>query len=202
MEPEASTSSMTLGLTCAAFVLVMGELEMSVCADSTGVEIIDDSTSAQHTASRSEGRVLDSIPRFLFIMLSIEESGDRRRGEATAYAFIADRSVEIENAPKVRGRRTDALCLRTARMRRASVVVHTRPATKGKCASVSRALRRVRNLRLESHATLGVACWQNWKAARHLGVHLQACTHLPEKLWPSFTGLPPCLRSSRSAVPR
>ncbi len=56
IDPEASTRSMTLGLTCAAFVLVMGELEMSVCADSTGVEIIDDSTSAQPMAWRSVDR--------------------------------------------------------------------------------------------------------------------------------------------------
>ena len=47
---------MTLGLTCAAVVLVIGELEMSVCADNTGVEIIDESTSAQPMAWRSVGR--------------------------------------------------------------------------------------------------------------------------------------------------
>src|SRR5450755_4680401 len=53
IEPEVSISSMMLGLTWAPLVLVIGELEMSVCADSTGVEIIDDSTSAQLTAWRS-----------------------------------------------------------------------------------------------------------------------------------------------------
>src|SRR5664279_4893977 len=73
IEPEASTSSMMLGLTCAAFVLVMGELEMSVCADSTGVEIIADSTSAQHAAWRSVGRALSWIGLLSFIVVSNED---------------------------------------------------------------------------------------------------------------------------------
>src|ERR1019366_1983730 len=113
---------MTLGLTCAAFVLVMGELEMSVCADKTGVEIIDDSTRAQPMAWRSVDRFSGSIPRFSFIL-------------PTALAFIAG-SVEIEDVPKARARRTDMWCLRTAPVHCAAVVLHARPATKGNCPSV------------------------------------------------------------------
>jgi hypothetical protein len=47
----------------------MGELEMSVCADSTGVEIIDDSTSAQPMAWRNVGRAWGSIRCVSFMVV-------------------------------------------------------------------------------------------------------------------------------------
>jgi hypothetical protein len=50
----------------------MGELEMSVCADSTGVEIIDDSTSAQPVAWRSVARPRGSIRYLSFMLFSLE----------------------------------------------------------------------------------------------------------------------------------
>jgi hypothetical protein len=36
---------------------------------------------------------------------------------------------------------------------------------------------------------------------RAIDAQLQACNHLPEKLWLNFAGLAPDLRDSRSAAP-
>jgi hypothetical protein len=69
MEYEVSISNMMFGLTCAALELVIGVGEMSVCADSTGVEIIDDRTSAHTMASRKVCPGLAPPPFFFFFCI-------------------------------------------------------------------------------------------------------------------------------------
>src|ERR1700690_3868870 len=119
IEPDESNNSMMLGLTCAPFVLVIGELEMSVCADSTGVEIIDDSTSAQPTAWRSVERLCVSLRMLsLFMVFSLALAPTRPRAFADStradqhHLDVADRVARSRHPagdPKVhrhRRRRT------------------------------------------------------------------------------------------------
>src|SRR5664279_1424850 len=98
----------------------MGDVEMSVCADSTGVEIIDESTSAQHTAVRSPGLGRGWIAVLSFMVFSL--SARRSAGRVQHHLDVADGAARTVDAAG------DAVVHRHRRRRARLGVVVARPA--------------------------------------------------------------------------